>query len=587
MVKTGKGRKTTKAAKKAVKGAEALGAAVEQPEVARPTKENATHRALLVAGFQYSQSATTPEGGAAHGYVHKDGRAVLVRAAADGSEDVWTIKLPLGAGETGGAGTKLLRAALVSAKKAAAAAKTTARKVAHKEAQAEARKAAMKAAPPQEVTAVLRLVKKATGGTLAPRRGLQGDAAYGVRLRIAKCILGDEARAADAAVTALTKRLYVLLGVHEAAAATMEREFITLAKAALERAKKAEAAEAAEWKENMRRADLATLAQRTVAGAIHPAFRKKSGKQEAEERMALKAELEAKKRRGTGTQAPPAYDPAEGSDGAPAQGAAESYRNGSFEKATGYSPGAEEGRLATYAHGEAPAPDAAVPDAEFFRPAECALLEHKDTGIILLRLSLPGCLGGAPCVYNNGREVDLGIVNPERLAKFREIEKADVLTAARQLLKPIVSSVKISPRAERELTAVVHCKEIAPMATEIKTAKFAPPAKTATKKAAKNAEPKAAKAAKAAKSDEPKAAKPAKAEASKRAAKFTEDQKISAAYDKKNPPYREGSARRDLLLAAVEAGSVGGYLKKAGEPSGGSAHSYLNLFVKEGYLVVK
>ena len=86
-----------------------------------------------------------------------------------------------------------------------------------------------------------------------------------------------------------------------------------------------------------------------------------------------------------------------------------------------------------------------------------------------------------------------------------------------------------------------------------------------------------------------KTAAPKKAASSKGTGKrlsFPPEAKIAANYDEKKLPYREGSARATLLLLAANAGTVEKFLKKAGEPSGGSPTAYLALFVKAGHLKV-
>lgn len=115
------------------------------------------------------------------------------------------------------------------------------------------------------------------------------------------------------------------------------------------------------------------------------------------------------------------------------------------------------------------------PTAPMMVPAEVALVEHKNTGVVLLRLALAGTLGGFPCVYNNGREVRLGIVSLDTMSQFRIVE-ADVIQAAQQLLHPFIASIPVNPVAASHLAAVTNCKEIIQA-----MAKFAAPA-TTTKK---------------------------------------------------------------------------------------------------------
>ncbi len=84
---------------------------------------------------------------------------------------------------------------------------------------------------------------------------------------------------------------------------------------------------------------------------------------------------------------------------------------------------------------------------------------------------------------------------------------------------------------------------------------------------------------------EKEAPKAAKKAATKKVGRqsFEETAKISAG---KESPYREGSARAELLNKALKAETVGAFLKAAGEPSGGSARAYLNLFAREGVIKI-
>lgn len=434
----------------------------EAPKVLRPPDEDPVYRALLGANFLFARGEQDGDS-VVYGYVHKDGRAVLhVYGSA------WQLRMPNG-NELGGRDVKTLRTALKKSRLQTAEAKKIARKV-EREAQAHTEhEAVISAAPPAEVVSVLRIVAEATEDSFTLRR-LQGDEQYKTRLRIAKRILGEsEARAKDAEWGALVKRLYVMLGVKDAVA------FVSKAKETMTAAKQAERAKNAEWSMAKKKGLAATKLERVVPGSIKPGPpRKQTKEEEAEERQQLKAELEARKK----TEKAPEKTP-----NAPAQVEAATpltdLRNGSFEKATGYAPGAAAGRLAELKDGQAQKPREDA-QTELLVPSDCALLEHTVTGVVMLRLARPGVHGGAPCIYNNGRDVSLGIVSLETLAKFSVIENADVQAAAKQLLTPIVASVKVDPVAARHLTAVMNCKEIATMAE----ATAAAPAKKAAKKAA-------------------------------------------------------------------------------------------------------
>jgi hypothetical protein len=373
-----------------------------------------------------------------------------------------------------------------------------------------------------EMLTILDIVREGTKTFIL--RQLQGDDKYKVRLRIAKALIGDdEARAKDAEWAEVRKRLLGFLGVKDDAAfkvkaakimnariepgtkdaewgalrkrllafigAKDDRAFKAMASDVLQHAAEVERVKKAEWAEARRKGLRAAREETTVAGKVLPPFKKKSAATREEEREALETELKG------GGRKPKADRPAVE---APAESDTEVVEpHDAYAKATGYRPGATEGRLAELAQDQAAAP-APPPDGEarYLGPAaQVALLEHTITGVVMLRLALPGLYGGAPCVYNNGRTVALGIVNLETLAKFRKIEKADVQHAARQLLNPIVASVKVEPVAACHLTAVIHCKELTTMAEATKKFESPNAKKTATVKDAKPAAKKAAKKA--------------------------------------------------------------------------------------------
>lgn len=199
------------------------------------------------------------------------------------------------------------------------------------------------------------------------------------------------------------------------------------------------------------------------------------------------------------------------------------------------------GHLATVTE---PAP--AVGDEVAIDPAGIALIEHRDSGVVMLRLQPIGVNGAAPCVYNNGREVSLGWLTPDRLTKFREIKGADILKATSELLHPIVPSVKINPAASSRLTAVLNCKELIPVA------KFEAPAKSAAKKST------TATAEAPAKKTAAKKAAPAKKAAAKaeRAPRATADRKIKALIKAKDVTAKEGSFCYAEIMAAIGSKTV-------------------------------
>jgi hypothetical protein len=152
--------------------------------------------------------------------------------------------------------------------------------------------------------------------------------------------------------------------------------------------------------------------------------------------------------------------------------------------------------------------------------ASVKLLEDPALGIVLMQLEHENSQG-ALVIYNNGSRVGVGVVPPEILKVLRPVpNEVDIVKAASQLLNPVVPSVPVTPTAARHLTAVIHCKEIATMATkkleasaEPKSKKFA--AKTAPVSAALPKPAKAEKPAKASKAEKP--AKAVKAEKAERA----------------------------------------------------------------------
>ena len=128
---------------------------------------------------------------------------------------------------------------------------------------------------------------------------------------------------------------------------------------------------------------------------------------------------------------------------------------------------------------------------------------------------------------------------------------------------------------ENTMTAIAaKAKELKQQGDQQREQKAAKLAENLGKKAKTAA---AKEAAPATKKKAPKAAKKAGRQS------LEETAKISAG---KESPYREGSARAELLNKALKAKTVGAFLKSAGEPSGGSARAYLNLFVREGVVKI-
>lgn len=149
------------------------------------------------------------------------------------------------------------------------------------------------------------------------------------------------------------------------------------------------------------------------------------------------------------------------------------------------------------------------------------------------------------------------------------VRLSDVHAVDEQYLKHGENTMTAINAKAKELKAqgdAVKEAKAAKLAENLGKAQAAKKAKTAT---AKNVAPKAP-------------AKKAKKEGIGRKS-FEETAKIVAG---KESPYREGSARAELLAKALKGKTVGGFLKIAGEPSGGSPTSYLHLFVREGVIKI-
>lgn len=481
-------KKDTKKDVKKVKGGVTQSQQVQvSTQPTKPPADDPVTKLLYARGFQFAQAEKDGDT-MVYGYVHKDGRAVLHMYGLG-----WQLRQPDGT-ERGGRDYKKLADALKESKADTLKKKRSANivknkfekdvaRVAKRDAKSEERQKLIAAAPDEGVVATVRVVEQVTGGKFNLRE-LRGDKYYGARLKIAKSIYGaEEVKTSDAGLKGLTKQVESIVASYEG------EDFATKCKNILAAAKLAQKALDKEFREAEKRALLATRDARTVPGAIVPPYKRKTKKEyevEKEQlRKELKGEVVAKKTEDV--------EPSVNTLPLPKPGSL-------YTKATGVVlTDPDEAPLATldthqaFSVSEPPNPD----QVPYFVAKECALVEHKDLGIVMLRLSKPGLYGGAPCIYNNGREVSLGIVNLETLAKWREIKDADVPTAARQFLQPINPAVVIHPVAASHLTAVIHCKELIAMATTT-VSKFAPPAKVAAKKTAKPAKEKKAKGERAA-----------------------------------------------------------------------------------------
>jgi hypothetical protein len=446
-----------KAPKKAAKPAD-YGASLNRAQVKVELKPEA--KIILAAGFTFVKTAN-----GADGYQHKDGRAVLV---GDGG---WMLAQPDGSKTASGdvKPAQQLNYLADVLKHKAQIVKTETR-------------------VPRETDALMKL-GWATTWKFDPA-SLAGDKSFSVRMKLAKAVHGSlEARAKHATVKALRESFMTMIGM-----AGQPWNAAAIKQAAAEAAK-AKAKATKEEKAFIAKEMARTAVERSVPGDITPPPplpSRQSAKQQAAANLAVAKELAASGKKDFATsktytvtdkkgdkvelrrydaQWTPSADPG-----------AMSHAGSLYEAATGIKL-AQNGVLVTLDESKA---KVVSEDAKCLVPTECALLEHVDTGVALLRLAKPGLHGGAPCVYNDGSRVVLGVVSMTTLAKFRVIENADIKSAAKQLLAPVVASVKMTTEAESHLTAVLHSKEIADMETK-NTKKFEGPTtakKTAAKKTA-------------------------------------------------------------------------------------------------------
>lgn len=167
-------------------------------------------------------------------------------------------------------------------------------------------------------------------------------------------------------------------------------------------------------------------------------------------------------------------------------------------------------------------------------------------------------------------EMDRATIKSRSLAV---IENADILGATNLLLHPASKEITISARAKTELEKVLANKETLITMANKKAAKKS----TSTTKSTKTSKaPRSTKVGR-------KSAATREGHTGKRAAHL--EAKIVKKYD--DMPYRDGSARAELLKLAVKSGTVGKFYDAAGKPSGGSASAYLGVFVRDGHLKIE
>jgi hypothetical protein len=422
--------------------------------------EDAINAELIKSRFTFIQAQESAQPGGtgkrvAYGYSHADGRAVMYVPGAG-------YKLMAKNGlERGGTSVKELQATLASTatkslcNKALASDQRRAKRLAADQAKTEAAVAEGRSVldlaakgllSPQNVRVetidgvpshVVRAVEMLGGLTLQrfDLDLLRGDKYYGKRMALLKQLFKrDRILAKECGINNLTEAFYSAIGVEGRSAAAKSTAFAKRCKEVSTKIRTLKSAATRAEKAQIAQVKRATVMERTVPGTILDTGTPMSKKARA------------------------AYDNA-------------ARREVIYSLAV------------TAEQYPVPKPDAEVVlDKDSIR-----LLEDPTNGIAMMQLE-PANSQGAICVYNNGVRVACGVIPNEKLNRLRPItrEVDELIKAANQLLNPIVPSVAVTPVAARHLTAVLnHCKEIVAMtasaAVSIKSAKFAPPAKTGKK----------------------------------------------------------------------------------------------------------
>ena len=483
-----------------------------------PTVTDACVGVILASGFALQRSDTANDI-AAYGYVDADGRAILLTVKTDGYI-TWT--LAVNGAQCGGNDVETLKTAL------------------------ERRAPKTEEPPPlPHVVRAIEQLRVATKGTYAAHE-LRGDDNYPARLRILKSALKtDKVLVEQSGVNAVVKTLYGLLDVPPASTATQRMWFAEACAKALAAARKADRehdkAEKALVEKELRR----TVLERTVPGTIlppptKPLSKKDQAIKDAADKLAI-------------------YQEAQMTATCPEKPVEKVEKSKKSTEKEDYQAG-----LAVIDDGSEERAGAPLVGSTAYRAEDIWLMEHTTTGLVLLKLEKSNSQG-AICVYNNGNRVACGVVPVETLSKFRRIEDVDILESVRQLLKPAVPGVIITPVAERHLNAVLHCKELAAMtfakkssakkSTDVvetaKTKKFAAPEKASKK-------PIVAKKPAVAEAETP--AKPSKA---KKAAKETAEPSArkSSLFRLKNDSKTTWSAfkgqKAELVQAFIDLSAVG------------------------------
>jgi len=438
-------------------------------ELPKPPKDRPMIQAIRKAEFSFVMTQEVPGFGYAHGYQHKDGRGALYSHNVAGTEENWAIKLPAETPAPPPEAARLAGVKLIDLKLALMqTSKTALNKAAHRLARAakaaelalegtegmtvadiaSARATVLTKPAVNGVPAnVVRAVEMLGGLTLQNYNLdlLRGDKYYGKRMALLKNLFNrDRVLAKECTIGNLTQAFYSAVGAEGKSAAARATTFADRCKTICAAIRKIKTANTRAERKLLEQALQSTKLDRTVPGKVLSVAKPLSNKERKAQEDAAKREI--------------------------------------------YALAVTPEVIA------APRPDAEVE----LVPGDIGLLQDPKNGLVMMQLERENSQG-AICVYNNGVRVAVGVVPTKTLRNLRPVPgEVDLIAAANQLLNPMVPSVPVTPAAARHLTAVLHCKELIPMANETvtKTPKFAPPAKKSAAKSAKAEKaPKAKKAA--------------------------------------------------------------------------------------------
>ena len=524
------------------------------PPAGRPIVE-----ALIGAGFKYAGHVESDPvtGRIAWGFTHPKGRAALYLAMDEAGlkRESWAVIT--GGVQQVGAGLDRLnvelkvhrtpyKAQIAFDRQQRTLAKNRARMERLIAAEEQLRADAAKL-PPQPVVDAVRLLDKATVGKFNLRR-LVGDKNYATRLHLLKTLTGKtRILVEDAAVAKVLDAFHKVMKPKGKTMAEFDKDFVNRCKELVTTAKSVYGRTRGMEKRKKQNHDRLTVEERTVPGPVPLPGYKKPTRAEREAAQALaKEQLTIAATTDEGRRQPVQE---------------------SLKADMGYY------QLALVEGNETLVPKA----LPHLYADDILLLENTKDCKVMLRLECANSQG-AVCCYNNSRQIAVGLVSPETLEHFRKIEGADIISAAHQLLHPIVPGVEVTSVAVNHLTAVLNNEEIQ-MAVK-KTGKTAN--KTAAVSVAKS--PKYAATVAAAKSTEK--AKTTKAATTKSA---TVDGRSSYAGKKikvlnKNHGARLGTKRQigmDIILKSKTTDEAIPLLAKAG-----CNNSFLAFAVKEGFVSI-